>query len=137
MKTLQQFLNQNKITNLTKEVFLSNRISDEEGNLYPFTIRTLSSEEITALRSKSLRPKGSTGDFYFDKTTFDISLVITATTEPNFKDAASIRELGYNTPEQYLESVLLPGEINRLSQLIQDFNGYSTTMDSLISQAKN
>lgn len=137
MKTLQQFLGTNKITGLTKSIPLSQRIADENGIPYEFTIKTLSPSDISALQSKCLKPRGSTGEYYVDKTAFDISLVISATTAPNFKLADNIKAIGANTPEDYVQAVLLPGEIQRLSTLIQEFNGYITSMDNLINSAKN
>lgn len=140
MATLQEFLNKNKgIKNLTCEFPLSKRISDENGNPYLFKIKTIDNKEYEEIRNKSTKfiNSSKTNNIHFDIASFNINLIIRATLNPNFKDAESIKQLNAVTPEQYVNSVLLPGEINKLVSKIQEFNGFGESIDDLTEQAKN
>ncbi len=137
MSTLQEFLNANPVDNLTAEVVVSDRFKDSEGNILKFKVRAMSSDEFEECRKKSMTvTAGRRRNVELDLRKFNNAIVINCTLEPNFKDAESIQKLGCMTPEQYLNKVLLPGEIVELSSQIQKLSGFKT-MDDLVEEAKN
>lgn len=137
MSTLQAFLNANPVDDLTAEVVVSDRFKDEKGNLLKFKIRAMSSDEFEDCRKKSMSTiVGKRRKVEMDLRKFNNSIVINNTIEPNFKDAESIKQLGCTTPEEYLNKVLLPGEIVELSSQIQQLSGFKD-MDELVEEAKN
>lgn len=136
MKTLQEFLNANAVEGLTKEIAVSERIKDENGELYKFKIKTMTQKELDNLRAKSTT-YGKGNKKIWDNAKFNSAVVINNTIYPNFKDAENLKKLGAVTPEDYLDKVLLAGEINRLSIEIMSFSGFNQDINELIEQAKN
>ena len=51
-ETLQEFLNQNIVEGMTKEIPISNRLRDSEGKLFTATIKTVTQKEVKELRRK-------------------------------------------------------------------------------------
>jgi len=137
MSTLQAFLNSNPVDNLTAEVVVSDRFKDSEGNLLKFKIRAMNSDEFEDCRKKAMTISGGKRrNVELNLGKLNAAIVINCTLEPNFKDAESIQKLGCTTPEQYLNKVLLPGEIVELSSQIQQLSGFKD-MDELVEEAKN
>lgn len=134
--SLQAFLNANPVDNLTAEVVISDRFKDGNGNLLKFRIRAMSSDEFEDCRKKSMTFTGKRRSVEVDMRKLNNAIVIGHTIEPNFKDAESIKQLGCATPEQYMNKVLLPGEILELSSQIQQLSGFKD-MDELVEEAKN
>ncbi len=134
--SLQEFLNQNAIDNLTAEVPISKRFKDKAGNIMKFTIKAMTDAEFEDYRKQSMSLKKG-GKFEMNLRTFNTKIVIGNTINPNFKDAASIKALGCITSEQYLSKVLLSGEIAELSKQIQALSGFDTDIEDLKEEVKN
>ncbi|WP_328802028.1 hypothetical protein T3H97_06360 [Paenibacillus sp. LX16] len=56
---------------------------------------------------------------------------------PNFRDAESLKKLGCASVEEYVQKVLLAGEIATLSQKISSLSGFDIEMEDLVDEAKN
>ncbi|ALS25491.1 XkdN-like protein [Paenibacillus sp. 32O-W] len=136
MSTLQEFLNSNPIDNLTEEVVISERFKDRDGNVLKFKIRAMTSKEFDDIRKRSMRLKKGR-QFELDVERFNSAIVINQTVVPDFRNAASIEKLGCATPEEYLNKVLLAGEIAELVNQIQRLSGFDRDMNELIDEAKN
>jgi hypothetical protein len=139
MSTLQQFLNSNPVDNLTAEVAISNRFKDEDGNVLKFTIRAMSSDDMAAYQKRAMKinPKSKDRKVEIDASAISKAIVINHTVVPSFKDAESIRQLGCTDADEYLQKVLLAGEIEELSKEIQQISGYNTNFEELVDEAKN
>lgn len=138
MITLQEFLNANPIDNLTADVLISERFKDAEGNLLKFKIKAMTNEEFNQIRKKAtvMHTKGKRR-VEMDIKTLNDEIVIQNTLVPDFKDAESIKKLGCHSPEQYLNKVLLPGEITELALQIQQLSGFDQDLEDLVEEAKN
>lgn len=136
MSTLQEFLNSNPIDNMTEEVVISERFKDRDGNVLKFKIRAMTSKEFDDIRKRSMRLKKGR-QFELDVERFNSAIVINQTVVPDFRNAASIEKLGCATPEEYLNKVLLAGEIAELVNQIQRLSGFDRDMNELIDEAKN
>jgi len=134
--TLQEFLNANQVDNITKEVIVSERFKDENGNIFKFKIKPISQKELGILRNKHTS-YSKKGKLIVDSPALTADLVINCTIEPNFKDSKSINSLGVVTSEQYIDKVLLAGEITILEQAIMNISGFGQDMSELIEQVKN
>jgi hypothetical protein len=134
--TLQEFLNNHPIDNLTEEVVVSSRFKDEKGNMMKFKIKAMTSREFDEIRRSAMQIKKGR-KVEFDAQKFNLQVVIHHTLVPDFKDAASIRKLGCHTPEEYVQKVLLAGELATLAQKIQELSGFDVEMDELVEEAKN
>lgn len=133
---LQEFLNQNPVDGVTDEVFISDRFKDDEGNLFAFKIKAMTNQEFSAIQKRSTNiGKGRKVDF--DSQKFNTSIILEHTIFPDFKDAESIKKTGCLNPEQYLNKVLLAGEISELSTQIQRLSGFDKDINDLVEEAKN
>ena len=133
---IQEFLNKNKVIGLTEEVAISNRICDEKGVPLKFKVKTISSKDYDDLKNRNmvLNPVGN--EFTFSTAGFQIDLIINCCVEPNFKNKENIDAVGVSTPKEYVNAVLLPGEIERLADKISMVNGYKP-FNELVEEAKN
>lgn len=140
MSRLQEFLNAHPVRGLTAEVAISDRFRDENGDLLKFKIGVMTSAQFEAYRKQAMTMKVDMGSgqqrLDMDLDRFNKLIVINHTLDPNFKDAASIQALGCQTPEEYIDAVLLPGELAQLSQEIQRLSGFKP-MNELVKEAKN
>lgn len=133
---LQDFLNANPVDNLTEEVVISPRFKDEKGNPLKFTIKAMSPAEFEDIRKKSTQiKKGKKVEF--DNQLFNLSIAINHTVNPDFRNAESIKKLGLATPEDYVQKVLLAGELSALVQKINELSGFDVAMNDLVDEVKN
>lgn len=135
MSTLQDFLNSNPVDDMVAEVVISDRFKDKDGNLLKFKIKAMTNRTFDELRRKCTKIRGRKTDF--DANAFNISVVIENTISPDFKDAESLKKLNCMSPDQYVERVLLAGEIVQLAQEISKLSGFDVEMDELVEEAKN
>lgn len=132
----QEFLNKSQSVNeITKKVVVGDRFKDEEGNDFSFTIKAVPGKQYEDRRK--MFAHNVSGDFYFDSIGFSTKLVVDCVTYPNFKDAESIKQRGKTTPEEYVQDVLKPGEIEVLANEITKLSGYGVSINDLIEEAKN
>lgn len=136
MSSLQQILNLNVVDNLTHTVEICNRLKDENGNNLKFKIKPILFEDLNRLKKKASYVDKN-GNIQIDEGKLNTLCVIEATIEPSFKDTKSIEELKVATPEQYLNKVLLAGEIDRLIKEILNISGFIQNTDSLVDDIKN
>lgn len=133
--TLQEFLNNNIVEGATKEVIISERFKDENGNILKFKIKPISQKALNTIRNKHSKQKGN--KVIVDSAALSSEVIINCTVEPNFKDTKSLEAVGVFSPEDYLNKVLLAGEVNTLEKAILDFSGFGQNINELIEEAKN
>ncbi|MNW41167.1 Phage XkdN-like protein [compost metagenome] len=134
--SLQDFLNANPVDNLTEEVVVSPRFKDADGNWFKFTIKAMTNAEFDEIRKVATQMKKGR-KVEFDAQKFNLQMVINHTVNPNFKHAESIQNMGCTTPEQYVQRVLLAGEVTTLSSKIQELSGFDIEIPELVDEAKN
>ena len=134
--SLQDFLNANPVDNLTEEVAVSPRFKDKDGNLLKFKIKAMTNAEFDQIR-KSATTVRKGRKVEFDAHKFNLQMIINHTVEPNFKHAESIQQMGCATPEDYVQRVLLAGEVTTLANKIQELSGFDVAMEDLVEEAKN
>lgn len=132
---LSEFLVKNPVNNLTKEVYVSDRFVDENGNKLPFKIKAMSGDAYASYRKEALRITKSGADF--DTKRFNELVVINHTIDPNFRDAEAINAAGCVTPEQYMYRSLLAGEIDALAAKISELSGFNVTIEEAKETVKN
>nr|WP_195366125.1 XkdN-like protein [[Eubacterium] tenue] len=135
MSKLMDFLVSNPIENLTEDIIISDRFKVGE-EILKFKIKAVSPDEFSELQ-KQCTKVGKKGKVNFDSKMFNDQLVINYTVEPNFRDAEAIKKAGCMTPEQFLNRVLLAGEVATLVEEISTLSGFDKDLDSLREDAKN
>ena len=133
---LQEFLNQNIVEGMTKEVVVSDRLKDENGELYKFKIKAMSSKEFDTIRNSCTKIKKS-GAIELDDNKLNCQVLLSSVIYPNFKDVESLNKLGCVTPEQYIHKVLLAGEVYTLVKEIQNLSGIDKDIQELKEEVKN
>ena len=134
--SLQEILNLNIVDNITHYVQISNRLKDSNGDNIKFKIKPILFEYLNRLKKKATFID-KTGQATIDESKLNTLCIIEATLEPSFKDIKSIEKLKVNTPEQYLNKVLLAGEIDRLIKEILTISGFMQSFDDLVCDIKN
>lgn len=136
MSTLQEILNLNIVENISTYVQISDRFKDENGNILKFKIRPILFNELNNLKKKAtFFDKNGKADI--DEGMLNMYCITEATIEPNFKDANSIEKLGVFTPEQYINKVLLAGEIDKLINEILKISGFLIGIEEMVADIKN
>ena len=119
-----------------KEVIISNRFQDEEGNPVPFKIRALTQEENDAITKKATRQVKAGGQTVerLDSVDFSRRLVLAATVELDFSSRELCEWYGTMDPLQVPGRMLLPGEYAKLMNEIMALSGFR---DDLEGEVKN
>ncbi|WP_317367745.1 hypothetical protein [uncultured Tyzzerella sp.] len=136
MSSLQEILNLNVVDNITHYVEISNRLKDENGDNLKFKIKPIIFEELNRLKRKATFINKN-GQAIIDEGKLNTLCIIEATLEPSFKDIKSMEQLNVSTPEQYLNKVLLAGEIEKLIKEILIISGFMESIDELVVDIKN
>jgi hypothetical protein len=135
MSKLMDFLVSNPTENLTEEIIVSDRFKDGK-EILKFKIKAVSPDEFSDLQ-KQCTKVGKKGKVNFDSKMFNEQLVINYTVDPNFRNAETIKKAGCMTPEQFLNKVLLAGEVATLVEEISSLSGFDKDLESLREEAKN
>ena len=120
----------------TREVILSNRFLDEEGNPVPFKIRAITQEENDSITRKSTRQTKVGGQMMekLDSPQFARRMVVAATVEPDFSSKEMCDAYGTMDPLEVPGKMLLSGEYSKLLREIMNLSGFD---ENLEEQAKN
>lgn len=120
-----------------KEVVISGRFQDENGNPVPFKIRSLTQAENDAIASKSRRTRKVNGQMqeYLDPVENSRRIVVAATLEPDFSDRELCEAYGTMDPLEVPGRMLKSGEYSKLLSAIMDLSGFD--LNSVEDEAKN
>lgn len=143
MSQLKLFLKQNKIQKENTTYPATKSLLDEKGNPLLWEIKPLTTKENENIRESCMmelpvkgkpnmyRPKLNTS-LYLAKT------IVASVSSPNLFDAELQDSYGVKTPEELLKEMIDdPGEYNEFAAFIQEFNGFNTSMDDKVEEAKN
>ncbi|MGI5829898.1 MAG: phage tail assembly chaperone [Bradymonadia bacterium] len=130
MSNLQEFLLEASVEDCIKEILVSERL---KGN--GFKIKAMSNEQYKRFQKLCISQKN--GKRHFNDSKMKEMMLIECVVEPNFSDAAWIQKAGCATPEQLLNKVLLPGEIERIVGEISELSGFGQDLEQAVEEAKN
>ncbi|MBS6644548.1 MAG: hypothetical protein KH366_13295 [Clostridiaceae bacterium] len=137
MSALKAFL-QPPVAGKTKEVIISERFTDEGGNIIPFVIQAISQEENEALAKKS-RIEKTVDDIpveTLDNIVYTKRLMLACVKEPDLRDAELCKYYGVVDPLEVLGKMLSVGEYRTLSEAVLQINGMKNKKEKL-KEAKN
>ncbi len=124
---ISDFLIENNVSsNIEKEVIVSNRFKDEDGNIIPFKIRNVITQEYGDIS----RLVGN------NRMLANSHLVAKCCLEPNFNSVELQNHYGTQDSEKLVEKILLVGEIVNLADKILMLSGYGQNFDELVEEAK-
>jgi hypothetical protein len=140
MSVLKDFLIENSdVINKEVEVAVSSRFKDKDGNLLKFKIKPMSGDEFGKYQKQctTITFNNRKRETNFDTGKFNLMCIVNHCTDPSFKDADLLKELGVQTPEQAVSKTLLAGEIVELGSQISSISGFDTDINEEIEKAKN
>ncbi|WP_333648046.1 phage tail assembly chaperone [Lacrimispora sp.] len=137
MSALKAFL-QPSISGKTKEVVISERFQDENGQPAPFVIKAISQKENEKLSqmSKIKEVIDGTPVEKLDNILYTKRLVHACVQEPDFSDQEICQYYGTVDPLDVPSQMLSIGEYSRLSEAILELNGLKDPRKKL-EEAKN
>lgn len=114
-----------------KEVVISNRFRDEQGNPVPFKIRAITQEENDALvrAATKVEIKGGRRVEYLDSVDYARRLVVASTVSPDFSSKEMCDAYGVVSPLLVPGKMLLVGEYNQLMAEITSLSGLDAGME--------
>ncbi len=120
-----------------REVVISSRFQDGEGNSVPFRIRPVTqweNDSITRLSRRTQKVNGVLQD-YLDTVEYNRRLVVAATIIPDFQNKELCQQYGTLDPLELPAKMLLSGEFRKLLTEILDVSGFSN--ENPTQEAKN
>lgn len=120
-----------------KEVVISKRFVDGQGNPVPFRIRSLTQEENDRITKQATRQVKVNGQIVeqLDNVDFSRRMVVAATVEPDFSSKEMCDAYGVLDPLLVPGKMLLSGEYGRLMAEITQLSGFGD--DTAEDEAKN
>lgn len=143
MSNFSRFMKQNKITKENTTYAATRSLLDEEGNPLLWTIKPLSTKENDDIRDACMREVQVPGKPNLFRPKLDTSkyiakMVCACVVEPNLYDKELQDSYGVMTPEELLKEMIDdPGEYQDFATFIQDFNGFNSTLEEKVEEAKN
>jgi len=143
MSDLSLFLKKNKKEKENITYAATKSLLDADGNPVLWTIKPLTTKENEDIRdscTKEIQVTGKPGMFRQRIETGKYLAKMTAASivEPNLYNAELQDSYGVKTPEDLLIAMVDdPGEYNALGEFVQNFNGFTESMDEKVEQAKN
>lgn len=143
MSNLSRFLKKNKIQKENTTYPATKSLLDEEGNPLLWEIKPLTTKENEDIREactievpvkgkpNMFRPKLNTSNYI-------AKMIVASVVEPNLYNAELQDSYGVKTPEDLIKEMIDdPGEYNEFATFIQKFNGFTTSLEDKVEEAKN
>lgn len=143
MSNFSRFMKKNKIVKDNTVYPATKSLVDEKGNPLLWTIKPLTSKENDAIRDECMMDIPVTGkpNMYRPKlntSKYIAKMICACVVEPNLYDKELQDSYGVMTPEDLLREMIdNPGEYNDFASFVQNFNGFDTTMEDKVEEAKN
>ena len=143
MSNFTRFMKTNKVKKENTTFAATKSLVDEEGKPLLWTIKPLTTAENESIRDSCMMEVPVTGKPNMFRPKLNTSkyiakMVAASIIEPNLYDKELQDSYGVMTPEDLLkEMVDDPGEFNDLIAFVQEFNGFNTTLEDKVEEAKN
>lgn len=108
----------------TKNIIVSDRFSDEEGNLVPVTIQTLSTSELKYCRNQA-KIEDENGSSALDSDIFEMELLKKSIIFPDLRSTELQDSYGVMGEDDLITEMFTAGEYTYLTNEIQKFNGFN------------
>ena len=143
MSHLSAFLKKNKIQKENKKYVTTQSIVNDKGEPMEWEFRHLTTQEDETIRNQYTKEVPITGkpNMYrqkLDTNGYLAAMICACCIFPNLYDASLQDSYGVKTPESLLKALVdEPGEYNELAVFIQQMNGFNTSMEEAVEEAKN
>lgn len=143
MSQFTRFMKKNKIQKENTTYPATKSLVDEKGEPLLWTIKPLSTKDNEAIRDECMmevpvkgkpnmfRPKLNTSKYL-------AKMLCACIVEPNLYDKELQDSYDVMTPEDLLQAMVDdPGEYQDFATFVQNFNGFNTTLEDKVDEAKN
>lgn len=143
MSDLSRFLKVNKIKRENTTFAATKSLVDAKGNPLPWTIKPLTTKENDAIRDECMIEvpvKGKPNMFRpkLDTSKYIGKMICACVVEPNLYDKDLQDSYGVMSPDDLLKEMIDdPGEYQEFATFVQNFNGFNTTLEDKVEEAKN
>lgn len=143
MSKFSKFMKANKIVKKNTTFPVTKSLVDEDGKPLQWEIRPLTTKENETIRDECMREVPVVGkpNMYrpkLDTTKYISKMMCKCVVFPDLYDKELQDSYGVTTPEDLLtEMVDDPGEYQDFMAFVQKFNGFDTTMEDKVEEAKN
>ena len=141
MSGFSMFMKENKIGRENERYAATKRLCDENGEPLLWEFRHISSKENDSIRESCTVEEVGSGGAYRTKLKagqYISKLIAASVVYPDLYDAELQDSYGVKTPEELLYAMVDdPGEYNSLAAFIQKFQGFDTSFEERVEQAKN
>lgn len=143
MSDFSRFMKKNKITRENTTFPATKSLVDEKGNPLQWSIKPLSTKENDNIRDACMLdvPVKGKPNMYrpkLDTSKYIAKMLCACIEEPNLYDKELQDSYGVMTPEELLKEMIDdPGEYQEFASFVQDYNGFNTTFEEKVEEAKN
>lgn len=143
MSNLSRFLKENKITKENTKYAPTKSLVDENGEPLEWEIKTITTKENDAIRDDCMievQIPGKPGMYRqkLNTSKYIAKMICACVVFPDLYNKELQDSYGVMTPEDLIkEMVDNPGEYNDFAEFIQKYNGFDTTLDEKVDEAKN
>ena len=142
MSNFSAFFAQNKLKPETVKLAVSNNFVDENGKPLEWELRVLTAKEDIDIRRASTHKVKAPGKSTVYSQELDTNLYLAkmtaaSVTYPDLNNAELQNSYGVMGAENLLEVMLSAGEYIALSGKVAEINGFTTSVDELVEEAKN
>ncbi len=143
MSNFSRFIKENKAKRENTTYVASKSFTDENGQPMSWTLKPLTTRENDFIRddcTKDMPITGKPGAFRpkIDTSKYIAKMICASVVEPNLNDKELQDSYGVMTPDELLKEMIDdPGEYSDFAAFVQQFNGFTTTMEDKVEEAKN
>ena len=143
MSDLSRILKANKIKRENTTFAATKYLVDAKGNPLTWTIKPLTTKENDAIRDECMIEvpvKGKPNMFRpkLDTSKYIGKMICACVVEPNLYDKDLQDSYGVMSPDDLLKEMIDdPGEYQEFATFVQNFNGFNTTLEDKVEEAKN
>lgn len=143
MSNFSRFMKQNKVQKGNTTYAATQSLTNENGQPLLWTLKPISTKENDVIRdecTKDIPVVGKPNMFRpkLDTSKYIAKMICASVIEPNLNDKELQDSYGVMTPDDLLkEMVDDPGEYSDFAAFVQQYNGFNTTIDEKVEEAKN
>ncbi len=143
MSQFTRFMKVNKIQRMNTTYAATKSLTDEDGNPLLWTIKPLSTKENESIRDECMIDvpvKGKPNMFKpkLNTSKYLAKMLCACIVEPNLYDKELQDSYEVTSPESLLQAMVdNPAEYQDFAAFVQNFNGFNTTLEDKVEEAKN
>ena len=143
MSNLKLFMKKNKQVRENEKFAVTKDLVDENGNALEWEIKPITTKENERIQNECIQEipiKGQRGQFRqkLNTSKYGQKLIVASVVFPDLNNAELQDSYGVTNPEDLiLEMIDNPGEFATFQKFITEYNGFTTSFEEEVDEAKN